>query len=457
MTPLVRAAVVGALAAAGLLLAPTAPASAHPLGNFTVNTYAGLVVSPGEVRIRYAVDMAEIPTFQEMSLVDADGDGQVTPGERSAWATATAGRLAEDLELSIDGRARPVRLEEATAALRPGQGGLDTLRLDATFVFAADPTGTVAFTDHSFAGRIGWHEVTAVGTDGAAVTGSTVPLVSPSDGLRAYPRGLLSSPLEVREARFQFGPGHQPLPERRPSNGPGRRDLGGDRLTSLVGVRDLSPGVVLAALGVAFAFGAFHALAPGHGKTLIAAYLTGGRGGVRHAIGAGVAVAAMHTASVAGLGLLILSAERLFPAERVYPWLGLAAGAAALVLGGSLLWSRLRGRPAPHGHDHQHLPLSRRGLGALALAGGILPSPTAVVVLISAVVLGRAAFGMALVGAFGIGLATALVAVGLLAIRAGNVVARRLRGRLGRAVPVAAAGAITVMGLTLTAGAAAQL
>jgi ABC-type nickel/cobalt efflux system permease component RcnA len=232
------------------------------------------------------------------------------------------------------------------------------------------------------------------------------------------------------------------------------------------------------ALGLAAVFGALHALGPGHGKTLMAAYLVGAGGRVRQAVAVGGAVAVMHTASVLGLGVVVLTATELFAPERVYPWLGLASGLIALGLGASLLVSRLgawsgrgphdhdhagHGHDAAHGaHEHAHRvpdapPLSRRGLTALAVAGGILPSPTALVVLLGAIAVHRVAYGLALIGAFSLGLAGALVVVGILAIRARDLMSRRMSGRVARVLPLASAAAIAVLGLVLTVSGAARI
>jgi nickel/cobalt exporter len=467
----IRGAAVLALAIGALLALPATHASAHPLGNFTVNTAAGLVVTPGEIRVHYALDMAELPTFQELSLIDTDGDGVPSEPERAVWAARTAGGLLPALRLEIDGRRVTMATRASTMTLRPGQGGLEILRLDALFVAPLPAEGEAVFRDESFPDRIGWHEVSAAGTGGVAVSGSSVPLASPSDGLRVYPQDLLSSPLAIREARFTFAPGQQVVPAHQAA-GSGRPGVDGNRLAALLGTADLSSTAVLLGLLVAVAFGAIHALAPGHGKTITAAYLVGAGGRVRHAVGAGLAVSAMHTVSVAVVGLLVLFAERLFPPERVYPWLGALAGAVAVALGGSLLVARLRGRRSAvrahddgHLHEHSgdplngghHRPLSRKGLAALAVSGGILPSPTAVLVLVAAVAFQRVAFGVALLVAFGLGLAAALSLVGILAARARDALTHRLGGRHTVLLSVLSAAAIMVMGVAVTVQAVAGL
>jgi nickel/cobalt exporter len=175
----------------------------------------------------------------------------------------------------------------------------------------------------------------------------------------------------------------------------------------------------------------------------------------------GGAVSVMHTASVLGLGILVLSAERLFAPERIYPWLGLVSGLVALGLGAALLVSRLHAlsEHRRQGHDHPHpaRPLSRRGLIALAFAGGILPSPSALVVLLGSVSIGRTALGLVLIAAFSVGLAASLVAVGVVAIRARHMATGRLPAGLMRLAPVVSAGCIALVGVALTARGLVQI
>lgn len=453
----------------GVVMLVPATASAHPLGNFTVNRYAGIVLAPGEVRIVYVVDMAEIPTVQVRPQVDADGDGSVSTAEGAAWADRTATELLGGLSLSIDGT--PVRLGLGSASVRlaPGQGGLDVLRLTARFAGEASGSGRITFADENFDDRVGWREITIAGAPGVEIVDASVPSESITDGLRVYPDDLLSSPLDVREATAAFEPW-----EGTPGGMAG--DLvatpssagSGDAFAALVG---RTGPFMLLAMALAFAFGALHALGPGHGKTLMAAYLVGSGGRVRHAVAVGGAVAVMHTASVLALGFVVLAATEVFPAERVYPWLGIGSGLVAFGLGAWMLVARLaawseRAHPHPHKHDHRHPheharledpALSRKGLAALAAAGGILPSPSALVVLLASVAAHRVGYGLALIAAFSLGLAGALVAIGVLSIRARDVIAGRVAGKFGRLIPVASAAAITIVGLVLVGGGATQL
>ena len=470
--PLRLALLLSAVVAA--VLSAPATAIAHPLGNFTVNRYAGIELAPREVRIEYVLDMAEIPTVQVRPAIDTDADGTITDTERSAWAARTGLELLANLTLTVNGRAVALDVVSSSMRFRPGQGGLDILRLEATFAGPLGASGELAFADANFADRIGWSEVTAAGTDGTAVARSSVPARSVSNALLSYPQDLLASPLDVHEATLSFRPGTG-APAAVATVGVGanssRPDVTGGAFAGLVG---RTGPFMLVALVLAFGFGALHALGPGHGKTLMAAYLVGAGGGARHAIAVGGSVAVMHTASVLALGFVVLTVTEVFAPERVYPWLGLVSGLIALALGASLLMARLgswggrRVGPEHHaagtaGHEHVHLVpapaevLSRRSLTALAVAGGLLPSPTALVVLLAAVALHRIAYGLALIGVFSLGLATSLVVVGLVALRARDAVAGRMSGRTARLVPVLSAASIALLGLVLTCRGFAQI
>jgi len=517
------------VAVAGLVLAgmfwSAGPASAHPLGNFTINLYSGLVVEPGRLQVNYVLDMAEIPTFQEMPKIDTNGDGTANPAERSAYAGAKAHQLVRGITATVDGRPVALHVVSSSMGFRPGQGGLAILRLEAEFAGAIPKTATLDYREGNYAGRIGWREITAVGAEGAALRGSDVPARSVSDALLSYPTALLKSPLHVTAATVRFQPGASGAAPALPSSRTrgARPGITGGAFARLGTWTGLSAPEFLLALLLAMGFGAAHALLPGHGKTIMAAYLVGAGGRMKQAAQVGLAVAFMHTASVLGIGLVVFLLAQFAP-EQVYPWITLASGLLVVGLGAGLLIARLRtrrdathayphvetvtngqamtrelvgasvgsrlelsGRPAvPHGgiggglahegpmavpsahrHDHHHdhthklpdldRPLSRKGLAGLAIAGGILPSPTALVVLVSTVSAHRAAFGLSLIVAFSVGLAGALVAVGILALRAREAVSRRLSGRFLRWVSLASAAVIVGVGVFLVAKGAIQL
>ncbi len=455
----------------GMAVAAAPPAAAHPLGNFTVNRYSGIDLAPGSVRVTYVVDMAEIPTYQETPNIDTNGDGTITDAERQSWADRTAPTLMAHVHLLVDGSAIPLQVVGATMTFRPGQAGLPILRLVVELRGSiAGRTGRVEYRDANYEGRIGWKEITARAEPGLALVGSSVPTASVSDTLLAYPVNMLASPLDVTTATFSFRPGTGTGGST--AGGEGRTVSGapiasGGSFAGLVAWR-LTPLILIGSLVLAFGFGAVHALGPGHGKTITAAYLVGSGARRAQATAIGVAVSLMHTASVLALGLVFLVLARSFPPERVYPWLELVTGLVALGLGAYLVTVRVRARRRgddpwhghrhaasqehehehEHGHDHDHArPVTPRSLAALAVAGGILPSPTAFVVLLGAVRAHRIAYGLGLILAFSVGLATALVMVGVFAIRARSSVTERLHGRWASLIPVGSAAVIVGFGV----------
>jgi nickel/cobalt exporter len=458
---LLRVAIGSAIAGLAILAGPATPAAAHPLGNFTVNLYSGISVAPERLEVEYVLDLAEVPTFRAKRVIDADGDGNISTTEGAAWTRRTARELAAGLKLSVSGRSTRVELVSDSMRLLPGQGGLEVLRLEATFAAPAPPSGRLDYRDGNFLDRLGWREIVAVGLRGRAVRDSSVPATSVSNALRSYPEDLLSSPLEVTEASFRFGPGG---PHRSAAVSKSAEDVrpGGGVFVGLVARPTLSSTVVLVSLLLAFGLGAMHALAPGHGKTLLAAYLAGTGGNVRHAVALGAAVSAMHTASVLGIGLVILWVERAVAPEDLYPWLGLIAGVAGMTVGVGLLVARLPAARSSAHHEHPPVsdrtasPLSRKGLAAIAVSGGILPSPAALVVLLGAVALHRVLFGLSLIAAFSLGLAAALVAVGVVSVRAMDLIKTRFHERLATYLPLASAAAIVLVGLVLAIRAVAQ-
>jgi nickel/cobalt exporter len=449
-------------------------AQAHPLGNFTVNRYAEIVLAPERVDVHYVLDLAEIPTFQEQQRIDLDGDG-LGEEELRGWAVRTAAAIVRGTVLEIGGRRIPLRVEASRATVLPGLGGLSTLRLEATFRAPTPEAGLLRFEDRNDPDRLGWREISARATGGIEVAGSTVPTASVSDRLRTYPDDLLSSPLAVTDMEAKFHPGDgRTVPAELGSavGGSGRLLVEGGGFAALIG----EEGVVLMLLGMiaAVAFGAWHALLPGHGKTLMAAAMAGSGAPARQALVAGIAVASMHTVSVIALGLLVIGLEHAFRPEAVYPWLRLAAGVVALGLGLALARGRWRswraarsrsvasgGHPDHGGPGHAHdLPaelLSRRGIAALAFAGGVLPSPSALVVMLAAIQRGRAAYGVGLVLAFSVGLAASLVAIGLGVMRARRVADRRAWVTVRRVVPVLSATAIVLIGLYVAGTGVASL
>jgi len=531
--PLGRIGGMIAVLVGAVVLVGAPAASAHPLGNFTVNRYSGFDLRPGHVQITYVIDMAEIPTFEAMPQIDSNGDGTAGEAEKQAWADRTAPQVLAKLTLTVSGQRVPLSVVTDSMRFRPGQAGLPILYFKAEFAGVVPPSGSMQYRDQNFGGRIGWKEITARSEAGVAIFASSVRGASISDELQSYPVDLLSSPLDERQAAFSFQPGRPaPIPQERVG---GARTTGapiasGRSFAALVEWK-LTPLVLAASLLLALLFGALHALGPGHGKTITAAYLVGAGARRRQALLIGVAVSIMHTVSVLALGLVALVLARSFPADRVYPWLTLVTGLVALGLGTGLAIVRLQARrngldpwhghahpldashedgalpgggaetldpgfgPQGREHGHEHgdgwhaheeqqssgvmvlereptsgpdhpvgpvrmvprKPISGRGLMALAVAGGILPSPTALVVLTGAIYAHRVAYGLGLIAAFSMGLAAALMGVGMVAIRLRSAVSARLTSKVAGLIPIVSALVIVGFGVFFASRGITQL
>jgi ABC-type nickel/cobalt efflux system permease component RcnA len=408
-----------ALAAA---LAIPAAASAHPLGNFTVNHFARVEVAGHTLYVRYVLDLAEIPAYQARQQgVDPKAYGR---------------RIASNLHVTLDGRR--VRLVPTTHALAfpPGQGGLRTMRLELILrgPHIGGPT-SLWLRDTNDAGRIGWRELVA-----GAKTRSV------SDELHAYPKDLLQSPLDETTLTATLRPTHDPVPTVSHGRQLAARDraVADSAFSSLIAQRHLSVLVVVASLAAALFWGAAHALTPGHGKTIVAAYLVGRRGTLRHAALLGLTVTATHTIGVFALGLVTLALSRFLVPDTLYPWLDLASGLLVVAIGISVLRARTK-----HAHHHHHH--DERSLLAVGVSGGLLPCPSALVVLLAAISLHRVAFGLLLIVAFSLGLAVSITGIGLVAVVARGAF-RRLSfdGRLLRALPAVSALVIVVAGIAMT-------
>jgi ABC-type nickel/cobalt efflux system permease component RcnA len=428
-----------ALLVSGVALVAPAGASAHPLGNFTINRFSRLETSGPRLYVLYVLDMAEIPTFQV---------GRIDPN-------AYAVRIARNAELRVDGRS--ARLTPITHALAHprGAGGLHTTRLE---VVLRGPilrhSSVVLYHDNNFRGRIGWKEV-VVGAKAHSV----------SDELRAYPKDLLSSPLDVTTARTRLAPTNAPDTPPALTRGPALQApdrVADSGFAHLIGRRHLSALVILASLAAALFWGAAHALSPGHGKTIVTAYLVGSRGTPLHAALLGLIVTATHTVGVFALGLVTLTLSQFVVPDRLYPWLNLVSGLLVVGVGAAVLATRLRHRLAhARGHDHHHHhhhhagageSLGWRSLVGVGVSGGLLPCPSALVVLLAAISLHRVAFGLLLIVAFSAGLALSITGIGIAAVLAKRLFARAsFEGRLVGLLPAVSALVILVAGVAMTA------
>jgi hypothetical protein len=347
-----RTVVVSALALAGVL-AVAAPASAHPLGNFTVNTAAAVVVEPSAVRVDVVVDHAEIPTRQVFPDVD-DASGTL-PGGPEAPARAMCDDVADAAALTIDGRPAALTVTARELVFPPGAAGLRTARLTCQLRTedARDLVGSaVAFDLAPVSPAPGWRETTAIG-DGVRLAESDVPTGSTTGYLREYPEEQLATPLDVPSARVDVVAGTGVatgvggvLGADPPSVLPRGADRITEAFTDLVARERLTVPFGALAVGVALLLGALHAFAPGHGKTVMAAYLVGGRGSLREALVIGASVTVTHTLGVLVLGA-VLSVVGLASPELAYPVLGTASGVLLIGIGVVLLRAALQRAPRP--------------------------------------------------------------------------------------------------------------
>jgi len=428
----------------------TPDASAHPLGNFTVNLYSRLELYSDAILVRYVVDMAEIPAFQEAEVIDQDDDGELSDDESSAYLETAAATLADGLSLSINGTSSELRLLTSDVSYPEGQAGLDTLRIALSLRSEVDqPTVSIEYLDTNYNDRIGWREIVVLPAEGAVLIESTVPEVDVSSELTAYPDDgdtpdVSSAVLAADVSGAQQAPtiGDQAAEWIEPSESASPPSE--SAFASLIDVENITVPVIIVALLAAFAFGAIHALEPGHGKTLVAAYFVGIKGTASQALALGLIIAATHTVGVLLIAAVTIFGSQYVLAEDLYPWLSLAAGLMVLALGLRLVLTRMSGLGVVHriahriGHHHHDHPTPAReqegappwrSLIALGLADGLVPSPSTLVVLLAAVSLDRVGLGLALVVAFSVGLAVVLTLVSL-----AMVFTRRFSDRLSTAI-----------------------
>jgi nickel/cobalt exporter len=491
------------LLAAVASLAVPALAAAHPLGNFTTNRYSRVELSGDRIYVLYILDLAEIPTYQAAGDVERLG--------RDGYASRLAAQLRDGLRLTVDGTARSLTELRRAEAFPEGVGGLRTTRLEVVFDAGPAKGGGVplrlAYEDGNFPNRIGWKEIVVQAEGGSSITSSSAPATSVSHELRAYPKNLLKAPLDVTSAQITYSPGTttgtppallgaQDLEA--PARVASRSESG---FAGLIAQENLSAGVVLVALLAAMFWGAAHALSPGHGKAIVAGYMVGARGTARHAVLLGGIVTVTHTIGVFVLGLVTLALSEFIVPETLYPWLNLVSAILVVGVGVTVLrlrvldWLRPSRRRAPsrdhghdhhdhhhghdhhdhhhghdhpdqghdghdhdhddHGHDHGHSHVPEpgsgmRGLVAVGISGGLLPCPTALVVLLAAISLHRVGYGLLLIVAFSIGLAAAITAIGLLAVGAKSVFGRMsFEGRVVRALPAVSALVIIALGIAM--------
>ena len=512
------------------------------LGDFTINQYCKLDVAADATRVHYAVVYGQLPALRELHLADADGNGVTTQAERDSHVARLAMEFASQLLLTVDGTIVPLHARRWTSSLPAEQGGF-SLRVDIDYDGAAiaivdGRTRSISFENKNFQGRVGWSEIVVgvesplIGFNTNAFTNSLTGGLTealqrlPENGPLAERAVTLSVPHSSAAAGSRvLGP--RPGASEVLARGQAPERVGAEStwlarqtraLLAMISTPRVAPGVLGLALVAALVLGAFHALSPGHGKTVVGAYLVGSRGTPWHAVFLGLTVTVTHTVGVFALGLLTLFASRFVAPERLVPALSLVSGLLVLGMGLFLLvqrvasarraptraWSgRAAALPAetvfvplldashalPHRHAgvlatglyapfargsgrygtgelmhshggvvHSHLPPGADGssvtmasLLALGISGGLVPCPSALVLLLAAVAMNKTAYGVLLVVAFSVGLAATLTVVGLAFLYA----RRSLRSRWGGSrwpvlLPVLSAASITLVGAGLS-------
>jgi nickel/cobalt exporter len=531
-----RRSTVALIGATLVLLVAPAVASAHPLGNYTINHYAEVRVEPDRVLLDVVIDQAEIPTFQARQDFDLDADGEVSDDEIEAGRIDACRTLAGAIEVTAGGGPLDLVALEAGLAFPPGVGGLSTMRESCVFEAALPapiPSGPteITYADRSFPERIGWREIVARGSEVTlATTGGELRETSVSQRLTSYPADLIATPLADQRLDVTAStggpalppldvPDAQPIPgaappsasspavsappasaapaSQAPASVPG--GVTGTELPSIFRQADLTPVVILLSLLAAAGLVAGHALTPGHGKTLMAAYLVGTRGTALHALGLGLSVSVSHTTGILLLAAVVVGFSGAIAPDVVVRWAPVVAAVSIVLIGGWMLLGEVRRRRNAgalagerasdhgrghdqhdnehdhgHGHDHDgrehehshggvthsHRPppgssISWRSLFLLGLAGGLIPSTSALLILLGSIAAGRPAFGFILVVAFGLGMAAVMGGIGLALVAARDRVEGMELGqglaRIREAVPLVASVVVLSFGLVLTA------
>jgi ABC-type nickel/cobalt efflux system permease component RcnA len=491
----------------GLLALGAAVAAAHPMGNFSVNHYARIEPAAHGAKIRYVLDLAEIPTFELFQQWGAARDKAMDQARQ--WAASLA--------ITVDGKPVAARVEKAELFLADGAASMQVARIVADLRVDAAP-GALVYEDRNYNGRSGWKEIVIQAGDGINLTSASAKPADRSAELTAYPQDPMLAPPQDLKASLSWTatpvsvPAPVPTPVSRRTEPATTRQaphalssppagvapaatapvpasvapaagtvVRGDYLSQLLHRTEIGWGLTLIGIAVAFGLGAMHALSPGHGKTIVAAYLVGSRGTYKHAIFLGAMVTFTHTASVFLLGFVTLFLSKYVLPETLFPILGAISGLSIVWVGAALFFRRLRGARSHlnhhHDHDHHHdhghadghthdhgdgrahshVPegeVTLSSLIALGASGGLVPCPSALVLLLSAISLGRTPLGMLLLVGFSAGLAVVLMGMGVLVLCVGNLLpaSRKVTGsKAFRLLPVASAALITCIGLVVTA------
>jgi ABC-type nickel/cobalt efflux system permease component RcnA len=444
------------------LLAFPPAAAAHPLDELFQVTY--VVMAPNRITLQLELYTGVLVAPQVLALIDTNGDDLISESESRAYVNL----FLKDIIFEIDGQPIPLTLanfEFATPLdLRAGVG---IIRFDLYTDLAADHRGNHQFYyENNHQPDISIYLVNAVG--------DTAHWVDITKEERNVFQSSLRLDYTIKpDAPLDFGAGAA-LP---PNEVPGDISPGQERLTRYLYEANLSPFFILVALGLSAALGGLHALTPGHGKTLVAAYLIGSRGTTKDAVVLGSIVTFTHTASVIAIGLLALLASQFIVPNVLVPVLEILSGILVVIMGLRLVWARWHVLNANHHHHHHyhhhshehhthHLPHAQSStshhlpeqvkisdLLTLGISGGLVPCPEALGIMLIAIGLNRILLGLGLIVAFSFGLAVVLIVIGILLVRSKLILDRLggLGGRWQKLLPIASAVIVTLLGVGLVA------
>ena len=460
-------------------------APAHLIDSANIDQYTRLEIAAKRIQIHYILNMGDFPAYIERRAIDTNVDAQLSAEEQQVYLNKKIPELLARLSLQVNNSPVPLSLVSSDlsfpAIIIPDvEGQLITmqlvLNLEAPLPENAAPLN-VEYSNNNFTDGSGWREIVVHPLDGLTLNDPALEQ-DLSHELQSYPTAMKSTLLDVRSVRFRaaLGGTAQPQPVSTAVAGSTLRQPD-DPFAGLIAAPILTPQLILFSLLLSLLLGAGHALTPGHGKTIVGAYLVGNRGRAKDAVILGLTTTVTHTSSVFVLGFITMFISSYILPERLFPWLELLSGALVVVIGLRMFWQRLidfarygyvpqhnhedhphEHEHGPHTHTHDVQPITLRGLLALGVSGGLLPCPSALVVMLGAIALHRIAFGMLLIVAFSIGLAGVLTGIGLLLVYAQRLFERfPSDGRLIRGVSVVSAAVVTVAGLVITVGALAQM
>lgn len=470
--------------------------TAHPMGNFSVSHFTRFDVEKKTIKITYVLDLAEIPTYQLMRdwNLDPAADAKIPQETLNQEASQQAAEWIKNLDFSSNGTPLIPKQEATKIKLTDGAGGMHVSRIETALRLDNVP-GNLVFEDRNYPDRAGWKEIVITSTDKTPIIQASQSGTDRSKALTEYPADPTLTPPQDLRASIEWhveapvivtkivpieqpaAPVTQastPAPSAAPKPVAGEVTKG-DYLSRMLSQHDIPFNVMLIGIAVAFAFGALHAKSPGHGKTMVAAYLVGSRGTMKQAAFLGGMVTLTHTISVFILGLVTLAFAKYLAPEKLVTWLGVASGISIVAIGATLFYKRLRtlghghahahhhhhhhhdhAHPHTHDHDHSHVPegeVTLKSLIALGASGGMVPCPSALVLLLISISLGHVGLGLLLLVSFSLGLAGVLMAIGMLVIYAKQWLpdpVKTSQHPAFRLIPVLSAFVIVCIGLLMT-------